>query len=78
MYYILKDSSTRIVIVSFFVYLFANLFENLIHYNIGKFSNAETKFDMPSEKDWTKIVGVMIIFALIQGFMTCFFTNKCF
>lgn len=78
MYHLLKDSSTRIVAVSFFVYLFVNLFENLIHYNIGKFSNAETKFDMPSEKDWTKIAGVMIIFALIQGLMTCFFTNKCF
>ena len=78
MYLLLKDYSTRIVIVSFFVYLFVNLFENLIHYNIGKFSNKETHFEIPSEKDWLKIVVVMITFALIQGLMTCFFTNKCF
>ena len=78
MYHLFKDSSTRIVIVSFFVYLFVNLFENLIHYNIGKFSNEETHFDIPSNKDWVKIVGVMILFALIQGLLTCFFTNKCF
>lgn len=78
MYHLLKDSSTRIVFVSFFVYLFVNLFENLIHYNIGKFSNAETHFEIPSEKDWFKIVVVMFLFALIQGLLTCFFTNKCF
>ncbi len=78
MYLLLKDYSTRIIVVSFFVYLFVNLFENLIHYNIGKFSNKETHFEIPSEKDWLKIIMVMITFALIQGLMTCFFTNKCF
>jgi uncharacterized membrane protein AbrB (regulator of aidB expression) len=78
MYHLLKDSSTRIVFVSFFVYLFVNLFENIIHYDIGKFSNEETQFAIPSKKDWLKILVVMIIFALIQGLMTCFFTNKCF
>jgi hypothetical protein len=78
MYLLLKDSSTRIIVVSFFVYLFVNLFENLIHYNIGKFSNEDIHFVVPSNKDWLKIVAVMITFALIQGLMTCFFTNKCF
>lgn len=78
MYHLLKDSSTRIVIVSFFVYLFVNLFENLIHYNIGKFSNEETHFVIPSEKDWLKIIAVMMTFALIQGLLTCLLTNKCF
>ena len=78
MYLLSKDSSTRIITVSFFVYLFVNLFENLIHYNIGKFSNEDTHFVVPSEKDWLKSVVVMITFALIQGLMTCFFTNKCF
>jgi hypothetical protein len=78
MYLLSKDSSTRIITVSFFVYLFVNLFENLIHYNIGKFSNEDTHFVVPSEKDWFKIVAVMITFALIQALLTCFFTNKCF
>jgi hypothetical protein len=57
----------------FFVYLIVNLAENLIHYNIGKFSNKETKFDIPSKKDWVKIVIVMCIFALIQGLLTYYF-----
>ena len=63
----------HIIIISFFVYLIVNLAENLIHYNIGKFSNKETKLDIPSKKDWVKIMIVMCIFALIQGILTyCF------
>lgn len=81
MYHLLKDSSSKIVFVSFFVYLFVNLFENLIHYNIGKFSNTEidmSKDLVPNKRDWTKIIIVMVIFAAIQGLLTCFFTNSCF
>ena len=63
----------HIIIISFFVYIFVNLLENLIHYNIGKFSNKETKFDIPSKKDWNKIVVVMCIFALLQGLLTYYF-----
>ena len=63
----------HIIIISFVVYLFVNLVENLIHYNIGKFSNKETKFDVPSKKDWIKILLVMCIFALIQGLLTYYF-----
>ena len=63
----------HIIAISFCVYLVVNLFENLIHYNIGKFSNNETKFDIPSKKDWNKIIIVMCIFALIQGLLTYYF-----
>lgn len=63
----------HIIIISFVVYLFVNLVENLIHYNIGKFSNKETKLDVPSKKDWIKILLVMCIFALIQGLLTYYF-----
>lgn len=63
----------HIIVISFFVYLFVNLAENLIHYNIGKFSNKETKLDIPSKKDWNKIVVVMCIFALLQGLLTYYF-----
>lgn len=63
----------HIIIISFVVYLFVNLVENLIHYNIGKFSNKETKLDVPSKKDWIKIILVMVIFALIQGLLTYYF-----
>ena len=63
----------HIIVISFFVYIFVNLMENLIHYNIGKFSNKETKFDLPSKKDWVKIVVVMCLFALLQGLFTYYF-----
>ena len=63
----------HIIVISFFVYLFLNLIENLIRYNIGKFSNKETKIDLPSKKDWFKIVVVMCVFALLQGLITYYF-----
>jgi hypothetical protein len=71
--FIVYGSSLRLILISFCVYIFVNLAENLIHYNIGKFSNKETKFDLPSKKDWIKIVMVMIIFALLQGLLTYYF-----
>jgi hypothetical protein len=70
-----KDKGLRLVTISFFVYLLVNSFENLIHYNIGRFSDNETKIELPSKKDWTKMVVVIITFAMIQGLLTFFF-NK--
>lgn len=72
-----KSSSFRLLIISFCVYLFVNMFENLIHYNIGKHSNAELKFEIPTEGDWTKIIAVMFTFALIQGTLTCLIDERC-
>jgi len=69
------------MVVSFCVYLFVNLFENMFHYNIGKYSNKEielTKDLIPTNRDWIKIIIVMVIFAGIQGLLTCFFTERCF
>jgi hypothetical protein len=76
MYYLPKNSSSRIMIVSFFVYIFVNLFENLIHYEIGKFSISKDL--IPTQRDWTKIIGVMIVFAGIQGLLTCYLSDICF
>jgi hypothetical protein len=73
--YITSGASLHIIAISFFVYLFVNLFENLIHYNIGRFSNKETKLELPSQKDFIKILVVMGIFALLQGLLTSYF-NK--
>lgn len=61
--------------ISFFVYIFVNLFENIIHYNIGRFSNKETKLELPSKKDLIKIAVVMCIFALLQGLLTSYFSK---
>jgi hypothetical protein len=71
--FIISGKSLHIIIISFFVYIFVNLAENIIHYNIGKFSNKETKIDLPSKKDWIKIVLVMCVFALLQGLLTYYF-----
>jgi len=70
--FIVSGASIHLIAISFFVYLFVNLFENLIHYNIGRFSDKETKLEMPTKKDWIKIAGVMCAFALLQGLLTYF------
>ena len=72
--YILSGS-LHIIVISFFVYIFVNLFENMIHYNIGKFSNKETKLELPTKRDFVKIVIVMCVFALLQGLLTNYFNN---
>ena len=74
--YIISGPSAHLIAVSFFVYIIVNIFENLIHYNIGKFSNNDTHFDMPTEKDWIKIIIVMCVFAILQGFLTYWFQKN--
>jgi len=71
--YILSGASFHIVVISFFVYIFVNLFENMIHYNIGRFSNKETKLELPTPQDFIKIALVMTVFALLQGLLTAYF-----
>ena len=73
--YIISGASFHIIAISFFVYIFVNFFENMIHYNIGRFSNKETKFEIPNKKDFIKIVIVMCIFALLQGVLTSYFSK---
>ena len=73
--YIISGASFHIIAISFFVYVFVNIFENMIHYNIGRFSNKETKFELPSKKDFIKIVVIMCMFALLQGVFTNYFNQ---
>ncbi len=73
--YIISGASFHIIAISFLVYIFVNILENMIHYNIGRFSNKETKIEVPSIKDFIKIVVVMCVFALLQGLLTSYF-NK--
>jgi len=72
-----QASPFRLLIISFCVYIFVNLSENLIHYNIGKHSNANLTIEMPTEGDWFKIVAVTLSFALIQGTLTCLIDGRC-
>jgi hypothetical protein len=71
--YIIKDKRIHLIFISFCVFIFVNLIENLIHYSIGKYYDKKFKIDLPSKKDWLKIIITMIIFALLQGFLTYYF-----
>jgi hypothetical protein len=70
MFVLFNSSNIHIVYASFIAYIFVNLFENLIHYNIGRFSNKDIKFVVPTKKDWIKIISVMVVFAILQGLLT--------
>ena len=73
--FIISIVNFHIIAISFFVYIFVNFFENMIHYNIGKFSNKETKLELPSKKDFIKIMVVMCVFALLQGLFTSYLSK---
>jgi hypothetical protein len=75
MFVLFNSSNIHIIYASFIAYIIVNLFENLIHYNIGRFSNKDIKFVVPTKKDWLKIIIVMFTFAIIQGVLTILF-NK--
>ena len=67
----------KLFVVSFFVYVVVNMIENLIHYSIGKHSDQDVRFEIPTSIDWVKIIAVMLIFAGIQGVLTCYFDGQC-
>jgi len=83
-----KKDTFHIFVFSFLVFIVLNVIENVIHYNIGKYhDNSETRpdnnkdnqvagfyFSNPSETDWIRIVVIMIIFAILQGFFTSYFS----
>ena len=68
-----QKNTFHLFIISFIVFSILNIIENVIHYNIGKTSNKEFEFSNPTIIDWKKIIITMIIFALLQGFLTMYF-----
>jgi hypothetical protein len=68
-----QKNTFHLFIISFIVFAVLNIIENVIHYNIGKTSNKEFEFSNPTRIDWKKIIITMIIFALLQGFLTMYF-----
>ena len=73
--YFINNKGKHLIFISFCVFIFINLIENIIHYNIGKYHDKNLKMDLPSKKDWIKIIITMIIFAILQGFLTYYFNN---
>ena len=64
------------MIASFIVYIFVNMFENIIHYNIGKTNvKQDALLVFPDTPDLLKIVFVMVVFAGLQGALTFIFNN---
>ncbi len=82
-----KSGTLHIFVFSFLLFIVLNVIENVIHYNIGKYhdasisggnSNGKTvagfHFTNPSGTDWVRIVIIMFVFAVLQGFFTTYFS----
>lgn len=57
-------------------FILLNTIENLIHYSIGRSTQykddlAKVRFQWPTVPEMFKIVVVMLIFAALQGGLTC-------
>lgn len=72
--YIIKNKGLKLIIISFFIFLFLNLIENYLHYNIGRNrENSFIKLSIPSQNDFIKIIIIMFIFGILQGLLTYLF-----
>jgi len=85
-----KPGTLHIFAFSFIVFIVLNVIENVIHYNIGKYHEGNTTngngnangranvagfhFTNPSQTDWVRIIVIMFIFAVLQGFFTSYFS----
>lgn len=84
-----KPGTLHIFVFSFLVFIVLNVIENVIHYNIGKYHDASAStfggnsngttvagfhFTNPSGTDWVRIVIIMFVFAVLQGFFTTYFS----
>ena len=72
----------RLFLTTSGVFIVLNIIENFIHFSIGR--NIQNKDDaskltleMPTKEDVFKIVVIMLIFAFLQGLLTCYF-DGCF
>lgn len=76
-----KKGTLDIFVFSFLIFIVLNIIENVIHYNIGKYHDstngggvAGLHFTNPSNTDWVRIIVIMFIFAVLQGFFTSYFS----
>lgn len=69
---LIRKKNMHLIAASFVAFLFLNIIENFIHYNIGiNRDNEHPVFTYPSNTDWTRIIIIMLIFAVLQGCLTC-------
>ena len=76
-----KKGTLDIFVFSFLIFIVLNIIENVIHYNIGKYHDstngggvAGLHFTNPSNTDWVRIIVIMLIFAVLQGLFTSYFS----
>ena len=71
-----KSKKIHIFIISFVIFIFLNIVENIIHYSVGRNNNNDNNFielSLPNKSDFIKIIIIMIIFAILQGWLTYIF-----
>ena len=67
----IKNKKIHIFLISFLIFIFLNLIENVVHYNIGHHPEADLiKLSSPTPNEWVKIIVVMFVFAFLQGMFT--------
>lgn len=63
--------------ISFIVFVVLNIIENVIHYSIGRTQNQRIiPIKPPSNLDWIRIIGVMLVFAVLQATFTSVLSNS--
>lgn len=66
-----NKGTIHIFVISVVVFIVLNLVENVIHYSIGRHhGDLAVSIAAPSSTDWARIIGIMLIFAVLQGLFT--------
>ena len=67
----------HLIIISMGVFLILNMFENIIHFSIGRNikekDNTNIGIELPEYYDIIKIMVIMLIFAFLQAIFTYYF-----
>jgi len=70
----------HLIIISAGVFLILNIFENIIHFSIGRNikekGNANIGLEIPEYYDIIKIMVIMLVFAFLQAIFTYYFVLK--
>jgi hypothetical protein len=67
----------HLIIISMGVFLVLNMFENIIHFSIGRNikekDNSNIELEIPERYDIIKIIFIMFVFAFLQAIFTYYF-----
>lgn len=67
----------HLIIISMGVFLVLNMFENIIHFSIGRNikekDNSNIGIELPEKYDIIKIIFIMFVFAFLQAIFTYYF-----